>query len=133
MIPSTPGFLETNGERRVRKSRNPYLLFLALCCAVVCFAFAVVLTPYVMPNYYNEQLPFSQRLKSTSVGDSEGYGRYADGFLRLRAFQNPTAKPVIRHMRGLPLTLAVFIALFGTVDAFERLRFSSSLSPCAVS
>jgi 4-amino-4-deoxy-L-arabinose transferase-like glycosyltransferase len=90
----------------------------------------VILTPYVMPNFYNEQLPLSQRLKSTSVGDSEAYGRYADGFLRQHAFQNPDGQPVILHMPGLPLILAVFIALFGTADAFragETLFFFATL------
>ena len=119
MTPSTLGFLQPDGERRVRTSRNLYLLLLALCCSVVCFAYAVILTPYVMPNYYDKQLPFSQRLKSTSFGDSGGYGSYADGFLRQRAFQNPDGQPAIKHMPGLPLILAAFIALFGTVDAFR--------------
>jgi hypothetical protein len=119
MIPATPGLLQPDGERRVRTSRNPYLLLLALCCSVVCFAYAVILTPYVMPNYYDKHLPFSERLKSTSFGDSGAYGSYADGFLRQRAFQNSDGQPVIKHMPGLPLILAVFIALFGTVDAFR--------------
>jgi hypothetical protein len=96
----------------------------------MCFGYAVILTPYVMPNYYNEQLPLTQRLTSTSYGDPQAYGRYADGFLRQGAFENPDGKPVILHMPGLPLILAVFVGLFGTVDAFrlgESLFFFGTL------
>src|SRR4029453_19562938 len=45
MTPATPGLLQPDGERRVRTSRNPYLFLPALCCFVVCFAYAVFRTP----------------------------------------------------------------------------------------
>ncbi len=106
------------------------LLILALCAALVCMGYAIVLTPYVMPNFYDASLPLAERLESTSMGDSDTYGRYADGLLNQGAFQRTEGVPALKHMPGLPLILAVSYAASGSLDGFrvfQALFFFASL------
>lgn len=101
---------------------NPRLLIVILCSSIVCIGYAIFLTPYVMPNFYEDDLPLAERLKSTSMVDSQAYGRYADELLKQRSFQRTTGEPVVRHMPGLPLILAVIFGLSGSIDAFRMFQ-----------
>ncbi len=49
------------------------------------------------------------------IGDSYGYGKYAEGILQHRALRDIDGRPILKHMPGLPLLVALTFKTFGSV------------------
>jgi hypothetical protein len=98
------------------------LLTIICCSSLLCLGYVSLLTPYVMPHFYEDDLSLADRLKSTSMGDSQSYGRYADDFLRHQSFQRSTGEPAVKHMPGLPLILAITFGVSGSIDTFRAFQ-----------
>jgi hypothetical protein len=90
--------------------------------SLISIGYVSVLTPYVMPRFHDTGLPLAERLRSTSMGDSQSYGRYADDLLKYRSFQRSTGEAAFKHMPGLPIILAITFGLSGSIDLFRILQ-----------
>ena len=71
-----------------------------------------------MPNLDNTELSLAERVRSTSMGDSETYGRYALGILKHGTLKNANGDPILEHVPGLPVTVALTFGLFDSPRAF---------------
>lgn len=106
------------------------LLITILCCSAICIWYSFFLSSYVMPNLNKRNLSLAERVTSTSFGDSFRYGKYAEGILKNRSFKNEDGKPILRHMPGFPLILAISFEMFDSAKplvVFQILFFFVSL------
>jgi len=98
---------------------NARLLSTVLACCVSCIAYSQILTPLVMPRFHDEGLSLADRIASTSFGDSQTYGVYADRWLKHGAFQMADGTPALKHMPGFPVVLALFETVFASINVFR--------------
>lgn len=91
------------------------LALVLFCCGVYVLLSSATLATYVMPRADNDQVPLAERLRSPKFGDSYGYGKYAAGILQHGALRDIDGKPVLKHMPGLPLLVALTFKTFGSV------------------
>jgi hypothetical protein len=99
----------------MRRPTGRRLAFVLFCCAVFGLLSSATLATYVMPRVDNDQMPLADRIRSPKFGDSYGYGKYAEGILQHRALRDIDGRPILKHMPGLPLLLAVTFKTFGSV------------------
>ena len=91
------------------------LAFVLFYCGVFVLLSSATLATYVMPRVDNDQMPLAERIRSPKFGDSYGYGKYAEGILQHRALRDIDGKPILKHMPGLPLLVALTFETFGSV------------------
>jgi hypothetical protein len=93
-----------------------------LLCALIAVCYCLVVTNYVMPNIDDGEMGLGERSRSTMFGDAVSYGRYAEGILKYGYFSDEDGSPMLKHMPGLPLLLAVLFRAFNSLRAFLVLQ-----------
>jgi hypothetical protein len=89
-----------------------------LCSCLFVLLSSVPFQSYVMPHLNENRLSLAERIRSPKFGDSYGYARYAEGILQHGALTKIDGTPILKHMPGLPLLLALVVKAFGSVRPF---------------
>jgi hypothetical protein len=99
----------------MRRQTARRLAFVLSCCGIFVLLSSATLATYVMPRVDSDQMPLAERIRSPKFGDSYGYGKYAEGILQHRALRDIDGGPILKHMPGLPLLVALTFKTFGSV------------------
>jgi hypothetical protein len=99
----------------MRRPTGRRLAFVLFCCGVFVLLSSATLATYVMPRVDNDQMPLAERIRSPKFGDSYGYGKYAEGMLQHRALRDIDGTPILKHMPGFSLLVALTFKTFGSV------------------
>ncbi len=106
------------------------LAILVTGCLVFVLLSSFAFQSFVMPQLDDEGLALANRIRSPKFGDSYGYGRYSEGILLHRRLSDTVGEPILKHVPGLPLLVAVAYGATGSVQpflAFQILFFFAAL------
>ena len=110
---------EVIGSPRGGRSLNKGpLALLTICCCLFVLLSSFAFQSYVMPQLGAADLPLPERVRSPKFGDTEGYGRLAEGILKHGELSRIDGVPILKHMPGLPVLLAASFSFFDSVRPF---------------